>query len=150
GAHLYETKNWSIISAYVSAACERGEVCLLYGPPGTQKTFVLSRLVSDRNRTRKNDAIYVYASQDMRPIALLKRVAQALGVFSQVKTIEGLTTGIVRELLRRETIPAVIVDEAQHLGVDALELLRELHDRTACGLVLAGSHNLFENFLRGR
>jgi DNA transposition AAA+ family ATPase len=148
--HLYETQNWRIIRTYMMAACERGEVCLLYGPPGTQKTFALSRLVADRNRERRNDAIYVYASQGMRSIALLKRIAQGLGVFSQVRAVEALSAAIVRELLRRQKAPAIIVDEAQHLGVEPLEILRELHDRTGCGLVLAGSHRLFENFLRGR
>ncbi|MCL5743187.1 MAG: AAA family ATPase, partial [Acidobacteria bacterium] len=51
---------------------------------------------------------------------------------------------------RMERPPVVVMDEAQHLDVHCLEILRELHDRSGCGLVLAGSHNLFENFLRGR
>ncbi len=147
---LFETENFRIIRRYVEAACELGEICLIYGPPGTQKTFVLSHLVRERNRTLKNDAVYVYASQEMRPIALLKRIAQGLGVFSAVKTIEGLLGAIIRELRRRARPPAVIVDEGQHLSVTVLEILRELHDRTGSGLVLAGSHTLFENLLRGR
>ncbi len=125
---LFETENCRIIRRYVEAACEQGEICLIYGPPGTQKTFVLSHLVMERNRARKNDAIYVYASEAMRPIALLKRIAKGIGVYSAVQSVEMLTGAIVRELRRRTCTPAIIIDEAQHLNITALEILRELHD----------------------
>jgi hypothetical protein len=146
---LFETENSRLIRRFVAAAV-RGEICLLHGGPGTQKTFVLSREVVERNRARMNDVIYVYASQEMRTIALQKRIAQALGVYSQIRTAEMLGGAIIRELRRRPQPPAIIVDESQHLTVSVLEFLRELHDRTGCGLVLAGSHTLFDNFMRGR
>jgi len=148
GGRLFQTENYRRIRRYFLAGVARGEICLLYGPPGTQKTFVLEHLVAERNRAKQNDALYVYASVNMRTRALLKRVARASGAVISVQSNDQLVNGLVRHLRSRRA--AIIVDEAQHLSIEALEVLRELHDRSGCGLVLAGSHNLFENFLRGR
>ncbi len=145
---LFVTENYRRIRRYVLAACERGEICLLYGPPGTQKTFVIEHLVAERNREKKNDAYYVYATVNMRSRALLKRIATASAAVVGSQTNDRLLNGLVRHFRGRSG--SVIVDEAQHLSIETLEILRELHDRSACGLVLAGSHNLYENFLRGR
>ena len=57
---------------------------------------------------------------------------------------------IIDNFARREKPPAVVVDEAQHLTISALEAVRELYDRAGCGIVLAGSHDLFEKFLKSR
>ncbi len=69
---LFRTKNFQIISEYLASSCDEGDVCLLYGPPGTQKTFVLSHMIAERNREKRNPALYVYATVDMTPRALLK------------------------------------------------------------------------------
>jgi DNA transposition AAA+ family ATPase len=148
--HLFETENVRRIRKYFVAATERGEVVLLYGPPGTQKTFALEHLVAKRNRDRKHDALYVYASQDIRPLALLKRIGREAGVRIGFNVRERILRNILASFHARPRPPAIIVDEAQHLPVDSLEILRELHDRSECGLILAGSHSLYENFLRGR
>jgi len=71
-------------------------------------------------------------------------------VFTNVASVERLLSSIFADFRARNRPPAIVVDEAQHLEVPSLEILRELHDRSGCGLVLAGSHNLYENFLRGR
>jgi DNA transposition AAA+ family ATPase len=147
---LFRTKNFRIIAEYLASACEDNEVCLLYGPPGTQKTFVLSHLIAERNREKKTPALYAYASVDMTPRALLKRIGREAGVFVNLLSNERVISSILAEFQSRKRPPAIVVDEAQHLTIPCLEILRELHDRSGCGLVLAGSHNLYENFLRGR
>ena len=43
----------------------------------------------------------------------------------------------------------LIIDEAQHLSLLALESLRSIHDATACGLVLMGNESVYAN-LSGR
>jgi DNA transposition AAA+ family ATPase len=147
---LFHTENARLIEEYTAASCEDGEVCLLYGPPGTQKTFVLSHEIAARNREKKNPALYVYASVGMTPRALLKRIGREAGIFVNLQDRERVISSILAEFRTRKKPPAIVVDEAQHLSIPALEVLRELHDRSGCGLVLAGSHNLYENFLRGR
>jgi DNA transposition AAA+ family ATPase len=147
---LFETKNVQIMRAYFEAAVERGEVCLIYGPPGTQKTFTLEHLVAERNRLKKNDALYVYASADMAPLALMKRLGREAGVCTSFSLREKILSNLIDCFSRCEKAPAVVVDEAQHLTVACLEVVRELHDRSGCGLVLAGSHDLYEKFLKSR
>src|ERR1700733_1003499 len=41
---LFQTKNVEQISLLFQRAIEHGEIVLLYGPPGTQKTFALQHL----------------------------------------------------------------------------------------------------------
>jgi DNA transposition AAA+ family ATPase len=147
---LFETKNVMIMREYFEAAIERGEICLIYGPPGTQKTFTLEHLVAERNRTKKNDALYIYASVHMTPHALMKRLGREAGVRIGYVSREKVAANMIDALTSRERPPAIIVDEAQHLSVASLETVRELHDRSGCGLVLAGSHDLFDKFLRSR
>jgi DNA transposition AAA+ family ATPase len=150
GRKLFETENYRLIRSYFLAAVERAEVALLYGPPGTQKTFVLEYLVAERNLQGKDDAVYVYASDDMKPMTLFRRIARAAGAWVLGSNIDRLLSNLLFRFSELPHPPAVIVDEAQHLGIHALEYVRELHDRSGCGLVLAGSHSLLENFLRGR
>jgi DNA transposition AAA+ family ATPase len=147
---LFETGNYKTILRYVLAAIDSGEVSLLYGPPGTQKTFALEHIVAERNRAGKNDAIYIYSSEQMTPLWLLKRIGREAGVRVGFAVRDRILSNLLANFATRPRPPAVIADEAQHLPVAALEVLRELHDRSGCGLVLAGSHNLYQNFLRGR
>jgi len=147
---LFATENYRRIRKYFLRALEHGEVALLYGPPGTQKTFVLEHLIAEMNREARGQAYYVYAGDGMRARALLQRIGRAAGIFINVHGAERLLSSLLARFDSLKRAPCVIVDEAQHLDVHCLEILRELHDRSGCGLVLAGSHNLFENFLRGR
>ena len=48
---------------------------------------------------------------------------------------------IVQGLRGREGL--LILDEAQHLLLPALESLRSIHDATECGLVLMGSESVY-------
>src|SRR5260370_22602629 len=86
----------------------------------------------------------------MPPRSLLKRIGREAGVFTNGASIGRLARSVLAEFRVQKRPPAIVVDEAQHLEIPSLEILRELHDRSGCGLVLAGSHNLYQNFLRGR
>lgn len=145
---LFETENYRHIKRLFRRAIEHGEIVLLYGPPGTQKTFALEHEIFALNREKKQLAIYVYASQEMSVLALLKRIGRAAGVRIGQHIRERILHNIIEALSRRESLPAIVVDEAQHLSVVCLEILREIHDRSGCGLVLAGSHNLYQGFTR--
>lgn len=169
--NLFETENVRRIRQYFDAAVEHGEVCLLYGPPGTQKTFTLLHLIAERNRanaqltgaaqvpgegslgrkksSRQIDAIYVYASVGMSPASLLQRVGREAGIHHR-SVRERILASFISYCRAQEHPPAVIIDEAQHLTKDGLEQARELNDQAGCGLILAGSHNLYEEILKNR
>jgi DNA transposition AAA+ family ATPase len=109
---------------------------------------VLDHLICQLHREKKQLAGYVYASADMRPLPLLKRIGRALGVPVRAQTKERLVNTIVTSFARMEQVPAIVIDEAQHLDVTCLEIVRELHDLSGCGIVLAGSHMLLQGFMR--
>ena len=148
---LFETQNVRIIRSYFQAAIERSEICLIYGPPGTQKSFTLEHLIWERNRQKKSgSAIYVYASADMTATALMKRIGRECGIRIGYQSRERVIQHFIDYCAAQKTPPALIVDEAQHLALTAIETVRELHDRASCGVILTGSHDLFEKFLKSR
>lgn len=149
---LHETENVRLIRKYFYEALD--ERCAYYfrGAPGCQKSFVLEHLVAELNRAEisKNGhgrrAYYIYCRQGIRPVDLLKRVAEASG---------SITLGSADRILRnlrfdfgsRKVVLAF--DEAQHLDIHCLETVRELLDRPPyCGLLFAGSHQLEQTFQR--
>ncbi len=51
---------------------------------------------------------------------------------------------------RLETDPhLILIDEANHLSVASLELLRHIHDLSRCGMVLVGTKRLYDLFTNG-
>ena len=54
--------------------------------------------------------------------------------------IKGCTHEYMKRVINilEDTDRLIIVDEAEHLGVSALNILRRVHDKTKCGLIIAG------------
>jgi DNA transposition AAA+ family ATPase len=147
---VYSTTDLQLLKGYFDRALDRGVAYFVYGAPGTQKSFLLQHLVAELNRAEigKNGtarrAAYIYCPDAIRPAALLKEVALALGV-PALGDARRVFRNIAFELRGRRSILAF--DEAQHLEVHCLETVRELLDRPPhCGLIFAGSHNLRQTF----
>jgi len=147
---MYVTENVRLLRKYFYAALDQGRAYYEYGPPGTQKTYIVQRLIAELNEREvaKNGsgrrALYVYCRARIRPTDLMKRIAESGGV---------ITTGNADRILRnfrfdfrgRRTL--IVFDEAQHLDNDCLETVRELIDRPPhAGLLFLGSHNLKQIF----
>jgi DNA transposition AAA+ family ATPase len=146
---LYDTGNVRILDEQLGAAAQ-GALCLIYGAPGTQKSFVFQRRVAETLRSNglKPPALaYVYASTAMGRASLVQEIARSFVCFARGPAYSVLTN-LVFSLRRRERRPVLIIDEAQHLGHDLslLEVLRELTDRAEIGLVVAGHDDLEKIF----
>jgi DNA transposition AAA+ family ATPase len=145
GGPMFETENSAELRYWFQHCHANRALAYCYGPPGSQKTFVLKHLVAEFNcehlaAVRQFGAYYVYASTRMQPRDLMVKICQAcdaLPAFSLQRCMNGL-----RFRLRTEQA-VVVIDEAQHLSIDCLEALRELHDEDPrIGVLLAGSHTL--------
>jgi DNA transposition AAA+ family ATPase len=68
-------------------------------------------------------------------------VLEALGVENASGTPHGLSSMIV-DRLRKMHRPVLIIDEAQHLTVKALEEIRSWHDKIGVGIALMGDIRL--------
>ncbi|MBZ5597462.1 MAG: ATP-binding protein [Acidobacteriia bacterium] len=143
---VYETGNFKILRRHFYECLDRGLAVYCYGPAGSQKTYLLTSMVSELNRAEvaKNGtarrAFMVYVRDGIRPNDLLKRIAEAAGTLSV-----GSTDRILRNLrfdFRGRRV-LIVFDEAQHMDNHCLEVVRELLDSPPhAGLLFAGSHNL--------
>jgi len=151
---MLATRGYRQIRKCFGEAVEEGINSLIYGPPSAEKSFVLENLVAERREAGKTDAVYVYCDPNISPMPLLSRIAREAEVWvARAWTREHYMNGLLAAFEARPHPPALIFDEAQHLPVETLEIIRALHDRTrrkgrpGCGIILAGSHNLFRNFM---
>lgn len=142
---LYYTKNVRILDERLQAARD-GELSLVYGSPGTQKSFVFQRRVAEALRSAGLETPtigYIYASGAMGRKSLAQEIARQFVVFPGTSAYQTIRD-IVFTLRRRQQRAVLVVDEAQHLGgqLELLEMLRELVDRAGVGLVVAGHDHL--------
>lgn len=144
---LYKTENVSTLEKWFHYCHANSAMALIYGPPGSQKTFVARHMVEDFNAAhlQKDDsqrAFYIRSSVKMGPRELLRRICFTTGAPG------GMTTATCLNGLRLALRPykvLLVVDEGQLLTLDALEALRELHDPETglrVGVLLMGSHRL--------
>ena len=146
---LYTTENVRILDRQIEAARD-GALSLVYGSPGTQKSFVFQRRVAEALRRAGLEAPtvgYVYASGAMGRKALAQEIARQFVVYPG-SSAYGTLTSLVFALQRRKQRAVLIVDEAQHFGgeLPLLEMLRELVDRAGVGLIVAGHDRLEQIF----
>ncbi len=151
---LLKTAGYRQLRESFTAAIEEGSNSLIYGPPASEKSFVLETLVAQRYQSGKNDAHYIYCSASIAPFPLLERIASEAEVWvGRAWTREHYLGALIEAFGRRAYPPALIFDEAQHLPIETLEIIRGLHDRSrrrdrpGCGIILAGSHTLFRDFM---
>ena len=149
---IYETANVRVIRDTFERVLRRAVAYVLYGAPGSQKTFALLNQVALFNQQElpKNGhgrrAYYVYAREGIRPRDLLRRVCIACGV-PVSGDIDRMFSNIRFEFRTRQVV--LIIDEAQHLPLESLEVVRELLDQPPhFSLLLAGSHDLMTTFDR--
>jgi DNA transposition AAA+ family ATPase len=147
GTKIYDTGNVRVIDREIMNA-RRGHFSLVYGPAGTQKSFVFEwRTAEAWRETLEPGAVYIYADPDMTPLALLQEIALSLG--ADVSTSRHATLRAILYTLRHRQSPvAIIIDEAQNLAkrFDTLETLRQVCDRGRIGLLIAGHDNIEDIF----
>jgi len=148
---LLETKGYHAILECLEEAIDEGAISIIYGPPSSEKSFVLENLCAQFRKAGKH-VVYVYCGARHSPTSLLKDIARSSEVWVRSNYTRPFMEALRSEFISRPKPPALVFDEAQHLSVESLETIRELHDRTkragrkGCGIVLAGSHNLYRDF----
>jgi DNA transposition AAA+ family ATPase len=136
----YSTDDFEAIRSSMWAALRNGTAFLVDGPPGTQKTYTFRHVAEEINRSKEGRAIYIYARIDHSPQSFLIEACTEAGIPNR---------GSIDQLIRKLRFflgnqrALLIVDEAQHLGLTGLEILRQLLDTPPFfGVGLGGSHDL--------
>jgi len=137
-------------SKLVLERCEEAraesELVLLYGPPGTSKTHTLEEYVRRRTEQGDEKIIFLTANPLTSPKALIVGLCKHLGL-PTAKPAHVLVEWVIQKL---ESDPhLILIDEANHLSVASLELLRHIHDLSHCGMVLVGTKRLYDLFTNG-
>lgn len=159
---LLETEGYLKIRECIEQAVEVGANSLIYGPPSSEKSFVAEQIAAQYRAARRRDLIYVQCrTTNCSPLTLLRDIAREAEVWLRGSSCRYYVEALVEEFRSREALPAIIVDEAQHLQADALETLRiGLHEptkrnrpdgsRRGCGLAILGSHTLYSQLMKRR
>ena len=147
GNKLYDTENVRVIDREIANA-RRGHFTLVYGPAGTQKSFVFEwRTAEAWREALEPTVVYIYADPGMTPAWLVQEIALGLG--AHVGNNRHATLRAILHTLRHRKSPvAIIIDEAQNLAqrLDTLETLRQVCDRGRIGLLIAGHDNVEDIF----
>lgn len=116
------------------------KIALVYGEYGLGKSETIKWW------TFKNDCVYVRATKGMSVRWLLSEITEELGEEAYWHSQE--TFNMIENKLR-QTPKTIIIDEVDYLiNNNVIEILRDLHDRTNCPLVLVGMENIDKKLSR--
>jgi len=120
-----------------------GVMSLVYGGPGVGKTTAI--------RQYQDGGLNVWVAT-MTPahaglVSALRGIAGAVGVEVSSGGAEALNREIERKVNKSNGL--LVIDEAQHLGVPALEQIRSIHDATGIGIALVGNERVYARMAGG-
>jgi len=118
------------------------EMAVIYGKAGSGKSTAVKEWVK-----KHPEAILIEVVPGMSVVRFLKLVALKLGIDGVSKTDE-LVLECAKEFKRRDSV--LVVDEAEHLTVNALEAIRRIYDFSRVPIVLVGTHGLIRNLKGSR
>ena len=137
---LYNTKEVLFVCYY---AHRNNDITLVSGEAGAGKTTAL-KYYADHN----TGVILVTANAcTTTATAILSLICKKIG--KQVPNRRAALMGVLVEQLS-DTNRLLIVDEADHLSLDALQALRNLNDEARCGIVLSGNDKIYRQMLSSR
>lgn len=115
-----------------------GDLVLISGAPGVGKTTAMKHY----RDARTNVWLATMSPDTKTPVPMLMEIGISLGLRSHSGGAAKMRRDISERI--RDTGGLLILDEAQHLGTDALETARRIFDGTGTGLVYAGDDKLWE------
>jgi DNA transposition AAA+ family ATPase len=141
---LYEIGNVRAIRDVFQRLCEKPCILLAYAPPGSGKTDV-ARALMPEFRGKDVEIFRIYCRANIAKLDLMHRVAIACGSIGGLP-IERTLANLRFDFGTKRV--ALYFDEAQHLSIECLETVRELHDEMHWSLCFAGSHQLDRIFTK--
>lgn len=120
-----------------------GDIAVIYGGAGLGKTVTVNRYRSTSTCVWVVTATPATASAAV----LLEEIAIAMGLKDYALHPARLQRAILQQL--RDTGGLLIIDEAQHLTKQALEVCRSLHDASGVGLAFLGNASVFNRMYGG-
>lgn len=119
-----------------------GDIAVVYGGAGLGKTTAITRY----RATNPNVWIATMTPCTAGAVPALEEIADSLGI-----EVCGGAAKLQRAIIKRlrGTMGLLVIDEAQHLSVAALDAMRALHDATGLGLALVGNESVYARMTGG-
>lgn len=137
---LYNTREALVICSY---AHRRNEIALLCGDAGAGKTTAL------RFYEKNNVGVIMVTANacTTTAVAILGLICEKLG-----RPAPGRRAQLMKLLVQQltDTNRLIIIDEADHLSLDALQAVRNLNDEAGVGVVLSGNNKLYKQMKDSR
>src|SRR6267143_3923479 len=111
---VLQTKSYQILRESLDEAVEEGINAIVYGPPSSEKSFVLENLC-EQFRAAGKPVIYVYCGPRCTETHLYRGIAEAAGIVTRSSFRWACRRALLDDLRSRVQLPAIILDEAQHL-----------------------------------
>lgn len=138
-----ETPTAERIEAGLRYAQLAQDIVVIYGPAGISKTKTCQHYV-----VQAPGVVHVTMTPATKGVlACLQEIADALGLREVPHGAPALQRAIVARL--RNSNGLLIIDEAQHLGVEALDQVRSLHDACFIGVALVGNETVYSRMTGG-
>ena len=124
------------VAEMVAETCKMGVV---FGPGQIGKSMTLEAIQGDQ---RFGAPVLIRVDESMlRPVALAREVAAKFDLRT-TGTFDALLRRIVERLTGTKRM--LMFDEVDRVTYKALELIRDLHDRTGCPILLCGKPEIYE------
>lgn len=120
-----------------------GDIAVIYGGAGVGKTQAILR----HQATSPNVWVATMSPATKGVVTSLLRICSAIGVPNVAGGAIALETTVTRRV--RDTHGLLVIDEAQHLTVDALDQVRAIHDDTGIGIALVGNEKVYASMTGG-
>ncbi len=113
---------------------------IIYGDAGIGKTETAKQWAKG-----KNDVVMITATPAFaNPKPFLKLLARAFKT-TRTGTMDDVYLDIMDKLMSREI--TLIIDEAQHLTIQSLEIVRSLNDSTGTAIIMIGNEVVYSKML---
>lgn len=139
-ADLYNTKEVLYACKYAHI---KNDIALVAGDAGAGKTTAL-----EYYKEHNTGVIMITANScTTSATAVLKLIAEQVG-----KQIDGRRSILMNELVAqlKNSNRLIIIDEADHLTLQALQAVRNLNDQAKVGVILAGNDKIYRQMLTGQ
>ncbi len=138
-----ETQTGEKVIAALRYAQIAGDISVVFGGAGLGKTSAIRRHV----RTAPNVWLATMTPASASVVPALEEIADAVGA----SVTGGGASRLHRSICKRvnETAGLIVIDEAQHLSVAALDQVRSIHDATGIGIALVGNESVYARMTGG-
>lgn len=136
---IFESKDKQMADFVINEAVRDKEIAIIVGVAGSGK----STIAKDYARLHPN-AILIEATLHSTARVILDELCERTHI-SGGRNLHEKVLLIAKELKRSDV--AILIDEAEHLSVRALEDLRRIWDFSSCPLILFGTEILLKNLI---